>query len=87
MKLKWVKDKVLDVVVVGERNLRATYTLISIISSDPHGGFPIYHLSRHRGQLGFLHDINLATFIRRFLNILMNFMFLTMEALMFHGSA
>lgn len=69
VKLKWVKDRALDAVVAGERNLRATCTLVSIISSDPHGGFPIYRLSRHRGQLGLPHDIKLATFIRRFPNI------------------
>ena len=33
----------------GERNLKATCTLVSIISSNPHGGFPIYRLSHHRG--------------------------------------
>ena len=69
VKLKWVKDRALDAVVAGERNLRATCTLVSIISSDPHDGFPIYRLSRHRGQLGLPHDIKLATFIRRFPNI------------------
>ena len=69
VKLKWVKDRALDAVVAGQRNLRATCTLVSIISSDPHDGFPIYRLSRHRGQLGLPHDIKLATFIRRFPNI------------------
>lgn len=69
VKLKWVKDRALDAVVAGQRDLKATCTLVSIISSNPHSGFPIYHLSRHRGQLGLPHDIKLATFIRRFPNI------------------
>ena len=69
VKLKWVKDRALDAVVAGERDLKATCTLVSIISSNPHGGFPIYRLSRHRGQLSLPHDIRLATFIRRFPNI------------------
>ncbi|KAB1227203.1 Protein ROOT PRIMORDIUM DEFECTIVE 1 [Morella rubra] len=66
VKLKWVKDRALDAVVTGERDLRAACFLVSIISSTPQGCVPIYHLCRHRGQLGIPHDLKLSTFIRRF---------------------
>ncbi|XP_022761716.1 protein ROOT PRIMORDIUM DEFECTIVE 1-like isoform X1 [Durio zibethinus] len=66
VKLKWVKDKTLDAVVVGERDLRAACNLVSILSSAPNCCLPIYQLSRHRGQLGLPHDLKLSTFIRRY---------------------
>ncbi|XP_041001817.1 protein WHAT'S THIS FACTOR 9, mitochondrial [Juglans microcarpa x Juglans regia] len=66
VKLKWVKDRALDAVVSGERDLRAACILVSMISSSPHSCVPIYLLSRHRGQLGLPHDLKLSTFIRRY---------------------
>ncbi|KAK8681255.1 hypothetical protein V6N13_053660 [Hibiscus sabdariffa] len=66
VKFKWVKDKALDAVIAGERDLRAACNLVSILSSAPNGCLPIYHLSRHRGQLGLPHDLKLSTFIRRY---------------------
>ncbi|XVF29296.1 hypothetical protein REPUB_Repub15cG0108900 [Reevesia pubescens] len=65
VKLKWVKDKSLDAVIAGERDLRAACNLVSILSSARNCCLPIYHLSQHRGQLGLPHDIKLSTFIRR----------------------
>ncbi|KAF7137368.1 hypothetical protein RHSIM_Rhsim07G0220500 [Rhododendron simsii] len=52
VKFKWVKDKVLDAVIVGERDVRAVCTLVSIISSNPQCLVPVYLLSRRPGQLG-----------------------------------
>lgn len=69
VKLKWVKDKSLDAVVAAERDLRAACFLVSIISSASHCFVPIYHLCRHRGQLGLPQDLKLSTFIRRYPNI------------------
>lgn len=66
VKLKWVKDRALDAVVSGERDLRAAWILVSIISSTSKHCVPIYHLSRHRGQLGLPNDLKLSTFIRRY---------------------
>lgn len=66
VKFKWVKDKALDSVIAGERDLRAACNLVSILSSAPDFCLPIYHLSRHRGQLGLPHDLKLSTFIRRY---------------------
>lgn len=67
VKLKWVKDRALDAAVSGERDLRAAWVLVSIISSTSHRcGVPIYHLSRNRGQLGLPHDLKLSTFVRRY---------------------
>ncbi|XAR67834.1 hypothetical protein NMG60_11002757 [Bertholletia excelsa] len=66
VKLKWVKDKVLDAVVTGERDLRAACTLVSIISSNPQFCAPIYHLSRCRGKLWLPHDLKISTFLRRY---------------------
>ncbi|XP_017975547.1 PREDICTED: protein ROOT PRIMORDIUM DEFECTIVE 1 [Theobroma cacao] len=66
VKLKWVKDKALDAVIAGERDLRAACNIVSILSSASNYCLPIYHLSRHRGQLGLPHDLKLSTFIRRY---------------------
>lgn len=66
IKMKWVKDTTLDAVVAGERDLRAACILVSIISSDPNGCLPIYHLSRHRRLLNLPNDVKLSTFIRRY---------------------
>ncbi|KAK7247340.1 hypothetical protein RIF29_42221 [Crotalaria pallida] len=69
IKLKWVKDRTLDAVVAGQRDLKAAGFLVQIISSDDDRCLPIYHLSRHRGQLGLPHDLKLSTFIRRYPNV------------------
>ncbi|KAD6453319.1 hypothetical protein E3N88_08024 [Mikania micrantha] len=45
VKLKWVKDRVLDTVVTGERGLRAAWVIMSMIAVDPGGCLPIYRLS------------------------------------------
>ncbi|KAE8695555.1 protein ROOT PRIMORDIUM DEFECTIVE 1-like isoform X4 [Hibiscus syriacus] len=66
VKFKWVKDKALDAVIAGERDLRAACNLVSVLSTAPNGCLPIYHLSRQRGQLGLPHDLKLSTFIRRY---------------------
>ncbi|KAK9292179.1 hypothetical protein L1049_020139 [Liquidambar formosana] len=73
VKLKWAKDKALDAVVAGERELRAACILVSIISSNTNGCLPVYHLSRHQGQLGLPHDLKLSTFIRRYPTIFHEF--------------
>lgn len=69
IKLKWVKDRTLDAVVTGQRDLKAAGFLVSIISSASDCSLPIYRLSRHRGQLGLPHDLKLSTFIRRYPNV------------------
>ncbi|KAG4398877.1 hypothetical protein AAZX31_08G127100 [Glycine max] len=69
IKLKWVKDRTLDAVVTGQRDLKAAGILVSIIYSSSECCLPIYHLSRHRGQLGLPSDLKLSTFIRRYPNI------------------
>ncbi|KAK7292117.1 hypothetical protein RIF29_07827 [Crotalaria pallida] len=70
IKLKWVKDRTLDAVVAGQRDLKAAGFLVQIISSSSSDCcLPIYHLSRHRGQLGLPHDLKLSTFIRRYPNV------------------
>ncbi|VVB15452.1 unnamed protein product [Arabis nemorensis] len=69
VKLKWVKDKELDAVVVRERHVRAVSNLVSVISSSPDYRLPIFHLSPHRGQLGLPPHLKLSAFIRRFPNI------------------
>ncbi|KAK6919624.1 Plant organelle RNA recognition domain [Dillenia turbinata] len=66
VKLKWVKDKVLDEVVAGEREVRAASILVSIINR---GCLPVYHLSGHRRLLGLPNDLKLSTFVRRYPNI------------------
>ncbi|KAM7515488.1 hypothetical protein LguiA_005071 [Lonicera macranthoides] len=66
VKLKWVKDRVLDGVMSGERDLKAACILVSIISSVPDCCLPVYHLSSHRGQLGLPHDLKISTFIRSY---------------------
>ncbi|OVA03214.1 Plant organelle RNA recognition domain [Macleaya cordata] len=73
VKLKWVKDKTLDVVVAREMDLRPTCLLVSIISSHPRQCLPIYHLSRRRRQLGLPDDLKLSTFIRRYPTIFHEF--------------
>ncbi|KAK4758699.1 hypothetical protein SAY87_020000 [Trapa incisa] len=69
VKLKWVKDPILDTVVSREKDLKAVNFLISIISHAPNSCLPIYHLSRCRGQLGLPEDLKISTFIRRYPNI------------------
>ncbi|XP_052173584.1 protein WHAT'S THIS FACTOR 9, mitochondrial [Diospyros lotus] len=73
VKLKSVKDRVLDAVVAGERDLRAVCTIVSIIVSNPQCCVPVYHLSRSRGQLGVTHDHRLSTLVRRYPNIFNEF--------------
>ncbi|KAG9157512.1 hypothetical protein Leryth_010358 [Lithospermum erythrorhizon] len=69
IKLKLVKDPVLDNVVAGGWELKATCILVSMIASDPCHCLPIYRLNRRIGQLGIPNDIKVATFIRRYPNI------------------
>lgn len=76
IKLKWVKDRTLDGVVAGQRDVKATGTLVSIIHSSSQCCLPIYHLSRYRGQLGLPGDLKLSTFIRRYPNIFIESCFL-----------
>lgn len=66
VKLKWVKDRVLDAVVSRERDLKAVSIAISIISSDPRTSVPIHHLSRFRGQFGLSPDVKVSTLIRKY---------------------
>lgn len=76
IKLKWVKDRTMDSVVTGQRDLKAAGILVSVIYSSPECCLPIYRLSRHRGQLGLPDDVKLATFIRRYPNIFVESSFL-----------
>ncbi|XP_010557778.1 PREDICTED: protein ROOT PRIMORDIUM DEFECTIVE 1 [Tarenaya hassleriana] len=73
VKLKWVKDKELDSVVAREKYLRAVCNLVSIISSAPGSRLPVFHLNRHRGQLVLPEDLKLASFIRRYPNIFVEY--------------
>ncbi|KAH6804482.1 Ubiquitin carboxyl-terminal hydrolase family protein [Perilla frutescens var. frutescens] len=73
VKLKWVKDSILDPVVSGSVHLKATCTLASLIASDPNLALPIHRLSRHRRLLGLPSDLKLSTFIRRYPNIFQEF--------------
>ncbi|XP_004504151.1 protein WHAT'S THIS FACTOR 9, mitochondrial [Cicer arietinum] len=76
IKLKWVKDRTMDTVVSGQRDLKAAGILVSIIYSSPERCLPIYCLARHRGQLGLPDDLKLATFIRRYPNVFVESFFL-----------
>lgn len=69
VKLKWVKDKELDAVVIREKHLKAVCNLVSVISSSPDSKLPIFKLLPHRGQLGLPQDLKLSAFIRRYPNI------------------
>ncbi|KAG7533273.1 Plant organelle RNA recognition domain [Arabidopsis thaliana x Arabidopsis arenosa] len=69
VKLKWVKDKELDAVVVREKHLKAVCNLVSVISASPDLKLPIFKLLPHRGQLGLPQDLKLSAFIRRYPNI------------------
>ncbi|XP_048490443.1 protein WHAT'S THIS FACTOR 9, mitochondrial [Beta vulgaris subsp. vulgaris] len=69
VKLKWVKDKVLDAAVVGQRDLKSACTLVSVISASSEGRVPIYRLRRYRGQLGLPDEVKLSTFVRRYPSI------------------
>ncbi|KAJ0988685.1 hypothetical protein J5N97_007041 [Dioscorea zingiberensis] len=60
VKLKWVKDRMLDSVVSRERHLRPALHLIERISADPRGQAPAQELSGRR------HQSEIATFMRRF---------------------
>ncbi|KAK4708443.1 hypothetical protein R3W88_029368 [Solanum pinnatisectum] len=73
VKLKWVKDSVLDSVVAGGTELKAGTTLVSIIASQSTSGIPIYHLQRKHRQLGLPHDLKVSTFLRRYPNIFQEF--------------
>lgn len=66
VKLKWVKDRVLDALVAGERDLKAVCIAVSIISSDHPDSVPIYHLSRYRGKFGIPRDLKVSTLVRRY---------------------
>jgi hypothetical protein len=76
IKLKWAKDRTMDSVVVGKRDLKAAGILVAIIYSSSECCVPIYRLSRHRGQLGLPDDLKLAAFIRRYPNIFVESSFL-----------
>lgn len=76
IKLKWVKDRTMDSVVVGKRDLKAAGILVSVIYSSSQDYVPIYRLSRHRGQLGLPDEIKLAVFIRRYPNVFVESSFL-----------
>ncbi|GAV91311.1 PORR domain-containing protein [Cephalotus follicularis] len=69
VKLKWAKDKVLDAVVAGEKDLKATCFLLSTIAAASNHCLPIYRLTRSRGQVDLPHDLKLSTFMRRYPNI------------------
>ncbi|KAG7537002.1 Plant organelle RNA recognition domain [Arabidopsis suecica] len=69
VKLKWVKDKELDAVVVREKHLKAVCNLVSVISASPDFKLPIFKLLPHRGQLGLPQELKLSAFIRRYPNI------------------
>ncbi|CAK9185407.1 unnamed protein product [Ilex paraguariensis] len=69
VKLKWVKDRVLDSVVAGGRELRAVSLLVSIIASNPQCCVPLYHFSRCRGQLGLPQNTKISTFTRKYPSI------------------
>ncbi|PIN15320.1 hypothetical protein CDL12_12041 [Handroanthus impetiginosus] len=73
VKLKWVKDTVLDPVVSHSLQLKATCTLVSLLGSNPDFSLPIYCLARYRGQLGLPPDLKVSTFIRRYPNIFQEF--------------
>ncbi|CAI9114225.1 OLC1v1014894C1 [Oldenlandia corymbosa var. corymbosa] len=73
VKLKWVKDRILDNAVAGGRHLRAGCLIISIIASNPDGCMPIYHISRNRGQLGLPDGIKVSSFMRRYPNVFEEF--------------
>lgn len=66
VKLKWIKDRVLDNAVIGGRELKAANVLVSMIASDPNGCLPIYHLNRRRRQLGLPEEIKVSTFLRKY---------------------
>uniref|UniRef100_A0A2P2K6X1 PORR domain-containing protein n=1 Tax=Rhizophora mucronata TaxID=61149 RepID=A0A2P2K6X1_RHIMU len=66
VKLKWVKDRALDAVVAGQRDLKVACTLVSLIFCAPSDCLPIHCLTKHRGQLGLPSDLKLSTFIRRY---------------------
>nr|GMC68480.1 protein WHAT'S THIS FACTOR 9, mitochondrial [Ipomoea batatas] len=72
-KVKWVKDSVLDRAVAGGRELKAASILLSLIGSDPQHWLPIYHLRRHRGQLGLPLHLKLSAFLRRYPTIFQEF--------------
>ena len=57
VKLRWMKDGALDAVVAGERDLRVTCFLISMISCNPLCCVPLYHLACHHGQLFLPHGL------------------------------
>ncbi|KAI3468467.1 hypothetical protein Pfo_025130 [Paulownia fortunei] len=73
VKLKWVKDTVLDSAVSNGVKLKATCTLVSLIGSNPDFSLPVYCLARYRGQLGLPSDLKVSTFVRRYPNIFQEF--------------
>ncbi|KAL6009898.1 hypothetical protein ACLOJK_000329 [Asimina triloba] len=68
IKLKWVKDKILDSVVEGERDLKAACELKDKLADAPNAILPIHKLNRRRRQLGLSH-IRVSAFIRQYPNI------------------
>uniref|UniRef100_A0A7N0UCC5 PORR domain-containing protein n=1 Tax=Kalanchoe fedtschenkoi TaxID=63787 RepID=A0A7N0UCC5_KALFE len=66
LKLKWVKDRTLDSVVVGQNELKAACMLVAMIAKEPGGCRAVYHLARKRRQIGLPFDLKLSTFVRRY---------------------
>ncbi|XP_051137350.1 protein WHAT'S THIS FACTOR 9, mitochondrial-like [Andrographis paniculata] len=73
VKLKWVKDSVLDSAVSADIGLKATCTLVSLIGSRHDRALPIHRLSKYRRQLGLPGDLKLTTFIRQYPSIFHEF--------------
>ncbi|XP_058092740.1 protein WHAT'S THIS FACTOR 9, mitochondrial [Magnolia sinica] len=72
VKLKWVKDRILDSVIVGERDLKAACELKDKLANAPNASLPIYKLNRRRRQLGLSH-IRVSAFIRQYPNLFHEF--------------
>ncbi|XP_068645385.1 protein WHAT'S THIS FACTOR 9, mitochondrial-like [Aristolochia californica] len=72
VKLKWVKDSILDSVVAGERDLKAAWELKDMIAADPCKCLPVHRLSKRRRQLGLV-DIKVSSFMRRYPTLFQEF--------------
>ncbi|ERN05557.1 protein ROOT PRIMORDIUM DEFECTIVE 1 [Amborella trichopoda] len=71
IKLKWVKDPVLDTVVAMEKDLKAVCELKDMICRHADGCLPIYQLSKRRRQMGI--EIRVSRFMRRYPTIFHEF--------------
>ncbi|KAG9447417.1 hypothetical protein H6P81_013545 [Aristolochia fimbriata] len=72
VKLKWVKDNILDSIVAGEQDLKAAWELKDMIAADPHNCLPVHRLSKRRRQVGLL-DIKVSSFMRRYPTLFQEF--------------